>query len=187
MVIENMDGDSDGVPGSDMRTNSYSEYGGHGKLTSNDPIDDGGSSEAGSGTHTTGTPQPIEHYDGPNVLAVENERKEARARRIAPYKNTLIGFVVHTVIFILGLHLKLYSELNVMISSLTEFPALFIVLPFSAEPTLGSIFGSLYLILPLFIYYFALGRKGLIVFPIVFALILLGFLLEFPVIPMGIP
>ena len=177
-----MDNDSDGVPGSDMRTNSYSEYGGHGKYTSSDPIDDGGSSEAGS----VPPPQPIEHYDGPNVNAAENERMEARASRIAPYKNTLIGFGVHVVIFILGMYLKFYNDLNMMhlfqtVEEVKTEIGFFIILPFSAaNPTLGNIFGSLYLILPLFIYYFALGKKGLIVFPIVLALILLGLYLEFP-------
>ena len=114
------------------------------------------------------------------MLAAENERKEARARRIAPYKNTLIGFGVHVVIFIIGLYSNLYSELNVMMSTTTSL-GFFIIIPFSAELTLGSIFGSLYLILPLFIYYFALGKKGLIMFPIVLALILIGSQLGFPV------
>ena len=168
------------VHNSSRRTKKWSEYGGHGKVTSSDPIDDNGGSSSAESTLPGPPPPPIEHYDGPNVLAAENERKEARARRIAPYKNTLIGFGVHVVIFIIGLYSNLYSELNVMMSTTTSL-GFFIILPFSAELTLGSIFGSLYLILPLFIYYFALGKKGLIMFPIVLALILIGSQLGFPV------
>ena len=169
------------VEDSSRQTKKFSEYGVGGKYTS----DDGESSPAEKyTTYNSGGGEERrsydEHYNGPNVLSAENERKEARARRIAPYKNTLIGFGVHVVIFIIGLYSNLYSELNVMMSSLTEL-GFFIILPFSGELTLGSIFGSLYLILPLFIYYFALGKKGLIVFPIVLALILIGLQLGFPV------
>ena len=176
------------VRNSSRRTKKYTEFGGHGKYTSTDPTDDnGGSSSAESPLPgPPPPPQPSEHYDGPNVLAAENERKEARAHRIAPYKNTLIGFGVHVVIFILGMYLGLYNDLNMMhlfqtVEEVKTEIGFFIILPFSAaNPTLGNIFGSLYLILPLFIYYFASGKKGLIVFPIVLALILLGFYLGFP-------
>ena len=38
MVIENMDDDSDGVPGSDMHAKKWSEYSSNGKITSSDPM-----------------------------------------------------------------------------------------------------------------------------------------------------
>jgi len=38
VVIENMDDDSDGVPGSDMHAKKWSEFSGHGKITSSDSI-----------------------------------------------------------------------------------------------------------------------------------------------------
>ena len=177
-----MDGDSDGVPGSDMRTNSYSEYGGGGKYTSSDPISGTAQSEAERRSDELRSMR----NDSPLSLK-EKMRREARANRIAPVKNTLIGFGVHAVIFILGLYLKLYNDLNTMhlfqtVEEVKTELGFFIILPFSAaNPTLGNIFGSLYLILPLFIYYFASGKKGLIVFPIVLALILLGFYLGFAI------
>ena len=166
------------VSSSSRKAKKFTEYGAGGKYTS----DDGESSPAekyttcpndggAEGGYTD------EHYNGSNVLSAENEKTS----RIAPVKNTLIGFGVHVVIFIIGLYSNLYIELNVMMSTTTSIQGFFIILPFSGELTLGSIFGSLYLILPLFIYYFASGKKGLIVFPIVLALILIGLQLGFPV------
>ena len=49
LLIENMDGDSDGVPGSDMHTKKWSEYSSHGKITSSDPIDSSRSITSSSG------------------------------------------------------------------------------------------------------------------------------------------
>ena len=176
------------VSSSSRKAKKHSEFGVGGKYTSSDgessPAEKYTTYNSGGGEERRSYD---EHYNGPNVLSAENERKEARARRIAPYKNTLIGFGVHVVIFILGMYLKLYNDLNTMhlfqtVEEVKTEIGFFIILPFSAaNPTLGNIFGSLYLILPLFIYYFASGKKGLIVFPIVLALILLGFYLGFPI------
>ena len=162
---------SDGVPGSDMRTNSYSEYGGHGKYTSSDPIDSSRTTSS-SGGDRGGFEVYRKEGSGYYSTAEYGSLAEDYSPRKQTAKKIVIGFCIHSIVFYLSYLVGFYDGLCIAQTeqavgvyntwtSETAFPS-GIITPFWScgdGLTLANIFGSFHLILlPLFIYSVALSN-----------------------------
>ncbi len=152
--------------GSDMHAKKWSEYGGHGKYTSSDPIDSSRSITSSSGGDRGG----FEPYRKEVEPQAEVEPRKQTVKKI------VIGFCIHSIVFYLGYLLGFYdglciaqTEQVVASSVLSVFERSWeltlpsgIIMPFwscGGGLTLANIFGSFYLILfPLFIYSVALSN-----------------------------
>ena len=85
--------------GSDMHAKKWSEYGGHGKYTSSDPID-----SSRTTTSSGGDRGGFEAYrkEGTGYPELPEHGYYARERRKETAKKIVIGFCIHSVIFYLS-------------------------------------------------------------------------------------
>ena len=155
--------------GSDMHAKKWSEYGGHGKYTSSDPIDSSRTTTSSGGDR--GGFEPY-RKEGTGYPELPEHGYYARERRKETAKKIVIGFCIHSVIFYLSYLVGFYDGLCIAQTeqavgvyntwtSETAFPS-GIIMPFWScgdGLTLANIFGSFHLILlPLFTYSVALSN-----------------------------
>ena len=183
--------------GSDMHAKKWSEYGGHGKYTSSDPIDSSRTTTSSGGDRGGFEPYQREGSGYPELpehgTAKRYEEQLKRLRRKRIVKTIVKTITIHPAIFFFGFILGFYQQLCAF------EPGIF--MPFyhlsSCSPgTFGGeeiefnmfwyIFGSFYLILPLLIYFALFGKKvAAVVVPIVTVAMLIGFLVAYQQIDLG--
>jgi hypothetical protein len=150
--------------GSDMHAKKWSEYGGHGKYTSSDPIDSSRTTTSSGGDRGGFEPYQREGSGYPELpehgTAKRYEEQLKRLRRKRIVKTIVKTITIHPAIFFFGFILGFYQQLCAF------EPGIF--MPFyhlsSCSPSAVEfnmfwyIFGSFYLILPLLTYFALFGR-----------------------------